>query len=95
MIFTRDVSGYNSGTSRQLDAHIFSIDISTRDIVDLSSSKPEGTNDTNPRMSPNGAYIVFENSSNVSGSEKSIWTMSNNGDERVELFSNAEMPDWR
>ena len=95
VIFTRDVSGYNSGTSRQLDAHIFSIDINTRDIVDLSSSKPEGTNDTNPRMSPNGAYIVFENSSNVSGSEKSIWTMSNNGDERVELFSNAEMPDWR
>ena len=95
VIFTRDVSGYSSGTNRQLDSHVFMIDINTLEIVDLSGSKPEGTNDTNPRMSPNGAYIIFENSSNVSGSEKSIWTMNLSGSARVELFKNAEMPDWR
>ena len=95
VIFTRDVSGYSSGTNRQLDAHIFMIDINTREIVDLSGNKPDGTNDTNPRMSPNGAHIIFENSSNVSGSEKSIWTMNISGNARVELFKNAEMPDWR
>jgi len=95
VIYTRDVSGYSSGTTRQLDAHIFMIDIDTRAVVDLSANKPSGTNDTNPRISPNGASIIFENSSNVSGSEKSIWTMNITGDNRVELFSNAEMPDWR
>jgi len=95
VIYTRDVSGHSSGTTRQLDAHIFMIDIDTRAVVDLSANKPSGTNDTNPRISPNGASIIFENASNVSGSEKSIWTMNITGDNRLELFSNAEMPDWR
>lgn len=95
VVYTRDVSGYSSGTNRQLDAHIFVIDINTKAITDLSNGKPNGTNDTNPRYSPNGAYIIFENSSNVSGSEKSIWTMTTSGGNRVELFTNAEMPDWR
>lgn len=95
VIYTRDVSGYSSGTGRQLDSHIFMIDINTMQVVDLSENKPAGTNDTNPRMSPNGSFIVFENASNVSGSEKSIWTMNLSGDGRTELFTNAEMPDWR
>lgn len=95
VIFTRDVSGYSSGTNRQLDSHIFIIDINSMDIDDLSSGKPSGTNDTNPRFSPDGAHIIFENSSNVSGSVKSVWTMNTAGDNRVELFTNAEMPDWR
>ena len=95
VIFTRDVSGYASGTSRQLDAHIFSIDIASRIITDISGSKPDGTNDTNPRFSPNGAYIIFESASNQAGAEKSIWVMDIEGDDRELLFSNAEMPDWR
>jgi len=95
VIFTRDVSGYASGTSRQLDAHIFSIDISSRIITDISWDKPDGTNDTNPRFSPNGAHIIFESASNQSGATKSIWVMEATGDRRRLLFSNAEMPDWR
>jgi len=95
VLFTRDVSGYSSGTGRQLDTHIFSIDISTLFIDDLSSSKADGTNDTNPRYSPNGASIIFENASNVSGSEKTLYSMSSGGGNRTELFINAEMPDWR
>ena len=95
VIFTRDVSGYSSGTGRQLDAHIFVIDIASRIITDVSVNKPNGTNDTNPRFSPNGAHIIFESASNVSGSEKSIWVTDILGDDRELLFSNAEMPDWR
>ncbi len=95
VLFTRDVSGYSSGTGRQLDTHIFSIDINTRFLNDLSSSKTDGTNDTNPRYSPNGASIIFENASNVAGSEKTIYSMSSGGGTRQELFKNAEMPDWR
>jgi len=95
VIFTRDVSGYSSGTNRQLDAHIFIIDIASGISTDISSLKPNGTNDTNPRFSPNGAHIIFENASNATGSEKSIWVMDLDGDHRDLLFSNAEMPDWR
>jgi TolB protein len=95
VLFTRDVSGYSSGTSRQLDADIFVIDLNTMVITNLSDGKPDGTNDTNPRYSPNGAQIVFENASNVTGSEKSLWTMSADGENRKEIIKNAEMPDWR
>jgi len=95
VIFTRDVSGYYSGTGRQLDARIFVIDIATKEITDLSENKPDGTNDTNPRFSPNGAHIIFESSSNVVGSQKSIWVMEADGDDRNLLFPDAEMPDWR
>ena len=92
-MFTRDIQG--SGTSRQLNAHIFSVDVTGGTPVDLSINKPNGTNDTNPRFSPNGAYIIFESASNVIGSQKSIWFMDANGNNRKQLFSNAEMPDWR
>jgi len=95
VLFTRDVSGYSSGTKRQLDAHIFVIDINTMVITDLSAGKSNGTNDTNPRFSPNGAKIIFENASNVLGSEKSIWIMNADGTQREKIFDNAEMPDWR
>jgi TolB protein len=93
VMFTRDIQG--SGTSRQLNAHIFSVDVTGGTPVDLSINKPNGTNDTNPRFSPNGAYIIFESASNVIGSQKSIWFMDANGNNRKQLFSNAEMPDWR
>ena len=95
VMYTRDVSGYSSGTGRQLDAHIFIIDINTLQTTDISQNKPTGTNDTNPRFSPNGAYVIFEHASNVAGSEKSLWIMKTDGTGRVEIIENAEMPDWR
>ncbi len=95
VIYTRDVSGHASGTSRQLDAHIFIINIASMATIDISHKKPNGTNDTNPRFSPNGAHVIFESASNVSGSAKSIWVMDADGEHRKLLFSNAEMPDWR
>jgi len=95
VLFTRDVSGFSSGTNRQLDSRIFLIDIASGISTDLSTDKPNGTNDSSPRFSPNGANIIFESSSNVPGSEKSIWIMNLDGDDRKALFSNAEMPDWR
>jgi TolB protein len=95
VIFTRDVSGYSSSTGRQLDAHIFIIDINSLSMVDISQNKPSGTNDTNPRFSPDGAHVIFENGSNVNGATKSIWMMDVNGTNRVKLFHNTEMPDWR
>jgi TolB protein len=95
VMYTRDISGYSSGTSRQLDAHIFTIDVNSHAIEDISIDKPDGTNDTNPRFSPDGASVIFESASNVVGSQKSIWTMDIDGGNRRLLFSNAQMPDWR
>ncbi len=95
VVYTRDISGYASTTSRQLDAHIFTIDINTRVIEDISQNKNSGTNDTNPRFAPNGASVIFENASNIQGSEKSIWIMNIGGANREQVFENAEMPDWR
>jgi TolB protein len=95
VIYTRDISGYSSATGRQLDAHIFIIDIDSGVIQDISQNKPSGTNDTNPRFSPDGASVIFENASNVAGSQKSIWMMNINGGGRKKLFDKAEMPDWR
>jgi len=94
VIYTRDM-GTPSGTPRQLDAHIFIVDIASGISTDISTDKPDGTNDTNPRFSSNGAYIIFESANNIVGSEKSIWVMDLFGQDRKQLFSNAEMPDWR
>lgn len=94
VLYTRDVSGFSSGTNRQLDAHVFIVDIASGISTDISWEKPTGINDTNPRFSPNGAHIIFESASNVSGAEKSIWVMDLDGRNRKILFSNAEMPDW-
>jgi len=94
VIYTRDM-GIPAVIGRQYSAHIFTIDINTLQVVDLSINKPDGTNDTNPRFSPNGAHVIFEHASNIVGSEKSIWIMDADGKNRMQLFSNAEMPDWR
>lgn len=94
IMFTKDVSGYESSDGRQLDSHIFIMDINGTDTLDISINKPAGTNDLQPRFSPDGAYIIFTNSSNVLGSPADIWIMDINGNNRTKLFDNATMPDW-
>ena len=59
ILVTNDIPGYQGNIGRQLNVHIFKINISTKDIVDLSYSKPNGTNDLNPRFSSNGAYLIM------------------------------------
>jgi TolB protein len=93
VMFTRDVSeGILPG--RQLNAHIFIIDIGTGVVTDISVNKPTGTNDLNPRFSPNGAHIIFENGSNELNAPRSIWIMDITGSNRRMLFENAYMPEW-
>lgn len=102
ILFTHDVSGYQDNTGRELDSRIFEIDLATKDTTDLSAFKPKGTNDINPRYSPNGAYIIFENGSNTLNSTKNIWVMNSNisnvnakGNNRQEIIVNGVMPDWK
>lgn len=92
LLFTQDVAGFDSPTGRQLDARIFTLDLATEQITDLSSDKPNGFNDLNSRFSPNGAQIIFEHTSNEEGASKSIWIMDADGQNRQLLFENTQMP---
>lgn len=95
VLFTRDVSGFESPTGRQLDTRIFSINIDGTGLTDLSEdTKPDGTNDLQPRFSPNGAKIVFVNVSNDGYTNKTIYIMDADGDNRQAIFTNAQMPYW-
>ncbi len=107
VLYTHDVSGYQDSQGRMLDSHIFEINISTKQVVDLSANgqyaadnKPDGTNDLYPRFSPDGAYIIFENAPNTLGSQGSIWVMSSNANgtndnNRHLLIPDGIMPDWK
>jgi len=95
VLYTQDISGYESANGRQLNAHIFKINIETKEITDLSNNKPNGTNDLQARFSPDGASIIFMNTSNDGSGLKSIWKMDTNGTNRTLLFEDAEMPNWQ
>lgn len=95
MLYTQDISGFESPDGRQLDAHVFIKDLQTNAITDISVEKPGGTNDLDPRFSPDGAKIIFVNTNNDGISARQIWIMDLDGDNRSLLFENGEMPDWR
>ena len=94
LLYTHDVSGFEEAAGRQLNAQVFRFKLETKEATLISTDKPEGTNDLRPRFSPNGAYIIFENTSNQPGTEKNIWVMGSDGAERQRLLDQAESPDW-
>lgn len=96
IMFTHDISGFESPTGRQLDARVFIKSLVDTTYLDISSAnKPAGTNDTRPRFSPDGAYIIFENTTNDGFNPKEIWIMDLEGNDRKLLFMNAETPEYR
>lgn len=94
VLFTYDVSGFNSPDGRQLDAHIFLMNSDSTNVRDLSDNKPAGTNDLYPRFSPDGASIIFVNTSNTGIEQQNIYIMDLDGTNRQLLFQDATMPDW-
>ncbi|MCF6353020.1 MAG: carboxypeptidase-like regulatory domain-containing protein [Cyclobacteriaceae bacterium] len=95
VMYTRDVSGFDSADGRQLDAHIFILDLLTMQTIDVSGSKPAGTNDLQPHFSPFGSQIIFANVLNDGSGIKSVYIMDVDGANRKLLFENAEMPNWK
>lgn len=104
LLFTIDVSGFQNEQGRQLDARIFSLDLSTSALTDLSivqtnnaqtQTKPAGTNDIDPRYSPTGAQIIFTNTDNTGTNARSVYVSDVDGRNRRLLFGTAEMPYWR
>jgi Carboxypeptidase regulatory-like domain len=102
LLYTYDVSEFESSEYRQLDNKMFIHYFDTDTKVDISEEKISGTNDYDPRFSPNEAEIIFVNTSNDDISPKNIFTQRVNRDsnnatnffDRSELFNNAIMPDW-
>ena len=95
MLYTHDISSFENAEGRQLDAHIFIKDLTTFVATDISVHKEDGTNDLDPRFSPDGAWIIFTNTNNDGISQRNIYKMRLDGTERTLLFENAEMPDWK
>lgn len=100
LLFTRDVSGYESSGYRQLDSRLFIYDFGTNLSEAISGNKVNGTNDLDPRFSPDEAEVIFVNTSNDGISESIIYSLkiqdsqTQNGNVRQELYKNAIMPDW-
>ncbi|HFA47592.1 MAG TPA: hypothetical protein ENJ95_01085 [Bacteroidetes bacterium] len=94
LLYTRDTSGFEAADGRQLASHIFLRNIATGIEIDLSVDKPLGFNDLDARFSPDGALIIFVQTNNFPNSQKDIYVMNMNGEGRLKLFDNAEMPDW-
>lgn len=96
VLYTHDVSEYENESNRQLDSHIFIYNLTTSAVVDLSSNKIDGTNDLDPRFSPNEAEVIFMNTSNDGISTKSIYKFSSDeaDNTRTSILENATMPDW-
>ena len=95
IVYSLDVSNFQNPQGRQLDAHIFLLDITAGTSVDLSKDKTAGTNDLEPRFSPDGARIIFTNTNNDGISTRSMYSMDLTGEARTLLVQNAEMPYWR
>lgn len=95
ILFTDDVSDFQSADGRQLDAHLFLYNIATGVRTDLSAGKESGTNDLNPRYSPDGASVIFENKRNDGSGTSSIYTYEIATKKRTLVFENAAMPDWQ
>lgn len=95
VLYTKDVSGFESPDGRQLDSRIFLLNLSNLSEVDLSHNKPLGTNDLDPHFSPDGSKIIFVNTNNDGISQKDIYVMELDGYGRTLFFEDAEMPEWK
>jgi TolB protein len=102
IVYSKDVNAYRNDDGRQLDARIFVYDFDSKTSKDYSKKasiandvKPMGTNDLEPRYSPNNSAIIFSNASNDTSSEVSIYTLDISTNARLKILSNAMMGTWR
>jgi len=99
VLYTHDVSEFENAAGRQLDSHVFVKNLENNVTFDLSGidfrGKETGTNDLDPRFSPDGSKIIFVNTNNDGISVRNIMMMDIDGRNRTILFEGAEMPDWR
>lgn len=96
LIYTRDITGFESFDYRQLDSRIFQYDFSTNLSIALDVQKPAGYNDSDVRYSPTEAELLFMSTPNDGLSPKNSYKYSiGTTSSRVQLYENAIMPDWK
>ena len=104
LVLTIDISGFQNEQGRQLDSRMFLLNLTSGDLTDLSlvqtnnnqtQNKPAGTNDLDPRFSPNGAKLIFTNTDNTGNGTRAVFTSDLDGRNRQQLITPAEMPYWR
>ncbi len=95
IIYSYDVSEFQSSDYRRLDSRIFMYDITDGTTTDISAEKPNGTNDLDCKFSPNEAFVIYTNTSNDGISQKDVYSLEIGEEETRELlYTNAFMPDW-
>lgn len=96
VLYSYDVSGFENQEYRKLDSRMFIYNVVSGVTTDVSGNKPAGTNDLEPRFSPNEAFAIFTNTSNDGISPRNIVQREFNAanTSRQQLFSGAFMPDW-
>jgi hypothetical protein len=95
VIYSYDVDEFQSSDYRRLNSRIFLYDLTLDTATDISGDKEGGTNDLEPRFSPNEASVIYTNTSNDGISQKNVFTLSmDDSESRTLLFNDAFMPDW-
>lgn len=95
ILFTRDISGFENASYRQLDTRIFQHVFTTGITAEVFTQKPPGTVDLDVRYSPNEAEVIFVNTSNDFLSTRYIQKYQiGTLDSRETLFTGTTMPDW-
>ena len=96
MVYSRDITGFESFDYRQLDSRIFQYDFTTDTATEVNVQKPAGFNDFEVRYAPNEAELLFVSTSNDGISARNIfkYAIGITGS-RVQLFDHAIMPDWK
>lgn len=94
LLYTHDVSGFENTSYRQLNTNMFLYNFSTATSTNISFNKEVGTNDLDPRFSPNEAKIIMVNTSNDGISDKHLFILDISGESRELLLNNSFMPDW-
>lgn len=95
LIYTRDISGFESSNYRQLDSRIFEYSFASGTSTQIITEKLSGTNDLDVRYSPNESELIFTNTSNDGISIKNtVKTTIGITNSRTVLFSGSAMSDW-
>src|SRR5690606_27878344 len=73
IVYSYDVSGFENSEYRRLQSRIFIYDVLSNTAAQVLTETPSGTNDLEPRFSPNEAFVIFTNTSNDGISQKDIY----------------------
>ncbi|WP_430612930.1 carboxypeptidase regulatory-like domain-containing protein [Flavobacterium sp. JP2137] len=98
ILYAYDTSGAQNAGYVSKSSRLFLYEVSTQTSLNISVDTPVGTNDLEPRFSPNEAQVIFTNTSSDGISQKSVYQRelipSNTNNKRSIVAKNASMPDW-